>query len=215
MTAPLATPQYISYATNVQPLVGSDKVLVSDIDSTGISTAEANALIANGEQSIILMLEPYYIVSPFLQDTNQNIWTNALYITFTNGVPTVNPSYPTVLSYYTAVLIQNMMIYNASATLIRGFIERNTDAQRTLSEFMDLYQKKAENEMAKVRYLLPNGSFGFQLNGLNPNPSGIPRQPARYARSGQIGRCNNYSGNQLTNPQRNFNMGVPFFWNNH
>ena len=59
MSAPLPTPQYIDYTDNVLPIVGTDKILVSDTDSTGIPTAEADQLIL---MKVLLLLIYHLII---------------------------------------------------------------------------------------------------------------------------------------------------------
>ncbi len=105
-----------------------------------------------------------------------------------------------------------MMVYQASLQLIGNFIARNTDEiGRTLSYFQKLYDTEYNKLLSRVRDLLPNGAYRYQLFGLQPLATGIPRTYKTYCRAGSLG-AQNYTGNQLTNPQRNF-MG-PFGFGN-
>jgi len=172
------------------PLVGTDKVLVSDTDSTGIPTAEANQLVASGESIVIADLSPYYVTVPALITTTGNNWTTL-------------PS-----EQYT--FLYNMFVYQASLQLLRAFIERNTDAIRTLSGFVDYFELQYSRHLNRIVDLLPNGSYKYQFSGLKTLNTGIPRKPVNYALGGSIGSYNNYAGNQLTNPQNNYSNGFPF-----
>ncbi len=190
MSAPLPNPQYIDYTNNVLPLIGTDKILVSDTDSTGIPTLEANQLIASGESIVIADLSPYYITVPALITTTGGLWTTL-------------PA-----EQYT--FLYNMFVYQASLQLIRAFIERNTDAMRTLGGFVDYYELQYTRLLNRLFDLLPNGAYKYQLSALKTLNTGIPRTPACYAKGGTIGVNRDYAGNQMTNPQRNYNTGAPF-----
>ena len=188
--APLPTPQYINYVDNVLPLIGTDKILVSDIDPTGIPTAEANQVIASGESIVLEDLSPYYITVPALITTTGDVWT------------TLPPQ--------TYTFVYNMFVYQTSLQLIRAFIQRNTDAIRTLSGFVDYFELQYSRHLNRLMDLLPNGAYRFQLIGLATLNIGIPRTPKQYSTSGSIGASNNYAGNQMTNPQLNWSSGFPF-----
>lgn len=190
--AVLPSPQYIDYTENVLPLIGTDKILVSDSDSTGIPTLEADQLIASGESIVLEDLSPYYVTVPALITTTGGTWEN--------------------LPAQTYSFIYNMFVYQAAVQLIRAFIERNTDAVHTLSRYVDYYDMQYARHLNRMVDLLPNGAYKYQLIGLQPLNTGIPRTPASYARTGRIGGANNYVGGQLTNPQRNFANGIWRWW---
>jgi hypothetical protein len=193
MGAPVPSPQYIDYDTNIKPLIGTDKILVSDTDSTGIPTSQANALIAAGESLALEDLSPYYVTDPALITISGGDWTT--------------------LPPYTYNIIYNMFVYQASIQLIGAFIARNTDEEgRTLSFF----QKDFATEYAKIINrlvdLLPNGGYKYVLTGLQPLvDGGIKRRYRRSVTSGRLGACN-YTDRQLTNPQTNFSGGWPIGW---
>jgi len=191
MAAPLPTPQYIDYIDNILPLISTDKILVADNNSTAIPTAEANQLIAAGEAQCLWDLSPYYVTVPNLVTTTGGLWTT--------------------LPYYTYVTLYNMFVWKASVILIRSFIERNTDAQRTLSKFVEEYEHNYNETFTRIRNKLPNGSYEYQLIGLQTVNVGIPRIPQQNALSGRIGVSNNYTERQLTNPQNNFNGLFPYW----
>ena len=186
------TPQYINYTDNVYPLIGSDKILVADDDSTAISISEANQLIASGESIVVEDLSPYYVTDPAL-------------ITTTNGGWETLPR-----AQYT--FLYNMFVYQACVQLIRGFIQRNTDKAHTLDGFSDYYELEYTKYFNRITHLLPNGGYKYQLSGLKTLNTGIPRIPQRNAAGGLIGGCNDYVGRQLINPQQNYASGLPF-WN--
>lgn len=188
--APLPTPQYIDYTANILPLIGTDKVLVMDGDSTAIGTAEADVLIAAGESLALEDLSPYYITVPDLITTTGGDWTT--------------------LPKWTYNTLYNMMVYQASLQLIGSFIAKNTDEEgRTLSYFQKYFAQQYNILLNRVTDKLPNGSYRYQLIGLQPLATGIPRKPRRYAMSGQLGGPN-YVDSQVTNPARNFDI----FWPN-
>lgn len=186
--APLPEPQYIDYTVNVQPLIGTDKILVSDDDSTAIPTAEANILVAAGESLALEDLSPYYQTVPTLITTTGDDWT------------TLPPQ--------TYAIIYNMMVYQASLQLIGAFIAKNTDEEgRTLSYFQKYFASEYAKLLNRVTDLLPNGAYRYQLIGLQPLRTGIPRKPRRYSRTGNLGAAN-YTENQVINPAINFDT----FW---
>ncbi len=188
--AAVPTPQYITYVDNVLPLIGTDKILVSDTDSTGIPTIEANQLTASGESIVLEDLSPYYITVPALITTSGGVWTT--------------------LPAYQYTFLYNMFVYQSALQLIRAFIERNTDQVRELAGFVDYFDTQYARHLNRLVDLLPNGAYKYQLSALATVNTGIPRTPVRYARSGSIGSYNDYIGNQLTDPQRNFAATFPF-----
>jgi len=190
MGAPLPTPNYIDYTDNVKPLIGTDKVLVSDTDSTGISTVEANQLIASAEGIVLEDLSPYYVTVPTLITTTNGLWTT---------LPAQSYSF-----------IYNMFVYQASLQLIRAFIERNTDMKRVLDDFVDYYGLEYSKYLNRLMDKLPNGAYRYQLIGLKTLNAGIPRTPAQYAVTGSIGQSNNYTNGQMTNAQNNYSGLFPW-----
>lgn len=197
MGAPVPGPQYIDYTDNILPLIGTDKILVSDILPNAIPTAEANALISDGESIALEDLSPYYVTVPALVTTTGGDWTT--------------------LPNFTYTIIYHMMVYQASLQLIGNFIARNTDeVGRTLSYFQKFYADEYNKILSRVRDKLPNGAYRYQLFGLEPLNTGIPRTYRTYCRSGSLG-ARNYVGRQLTNPQSNFSNGffqpgIDGFW---
>lgn len=188
--APLPTPQYIDYTDNIEPLIGTDKILVSNSVSTAIPVAQANILIAAGESLALEDLSPYYVTVPTLITTNQQPWTS--------------------LPPQTYSVLYNMMVYQASLQLIGAFIARNTDEDgRTLSYFQNYFTNEYNKILNRILERLPNGSYRYQLIGLEPLNTGISRRPNCYARSGNFG-VGNYSDEQVTNPARNYS-GPGFF----
>ncbi len=193
--APVPMPNYVDYTDNVLPLIGTDKILVSDTDPTGIPTLEANQLIASGESIVLEDLSPYYVTVPALITTSGGDWT------------TLPPQ--------TYAFVYNMFVYQASVQLIRAFIERNTDAIRTLKGFVDYFEQQYARHLNRIMDILPNGAYRYQLIGLQPLNTGIQRTPKRYVATGSLGINKDYSGRQLTNPKENFANGFPFGnWNN-
>lgn len=189
--APLPTPSYIDYLDNVQPYIGTDKILVSDTDSTAIPTSLANQLVAAGEALALEDLSPYYVTVPELITTTGGDWTT---------LP--NFTYDTL--YY-------MFVIQASLKLIGNFIARNTDEMgRTLSYFQEFYASEYARYLNRITDMLPNGAYRYQLIGLQPVNTGIQRISRNNVRSGTIGAANNYTGNQITNPQTNFNGPGPY-----
>ena len=138
MSAPLPTPQYIDYTDNVLPIVGTDKILVSDTDSTGIPTAEADQLIASAESITLADLSPYYITVPALITTTGGLWTT--------------------LPAQTYTFIYNMFVYQACVQLIRAFIQRNSDRSQTLGYFVDYFELEYTRHLNRIVDLLPNGA---------------------------------------------------------
>jgi hypothetical protein len=190
--APLPTPNYITYTANVRPLIGTDKILVSDVDSTVIPTAEADQLIASAEGIVLADLSPYFVTVPALITTAGGVWT------------TLPPQ--------TYSFVYNMFVYQASLQLIRAFIERNTDARRELDEFVDYYGLQYSKYLNRLMDRLPNGAYRYQLIGLQTLNSGIPRTPANYVRTGSIGLNGDYPNRQMTNPQSNFSGVFPWLY---
>lgn len=187
MGAPVPGPQYIDYTDNILLLIGEDKIEVEDNNPTAIPVVEAGALIALGESLALEDLSPYYVTVPELITTTGGDWTT--------------------LPNFTYTTIYHMMVYQASLQLIGNFIARNTDERgRTLSYFQNLYADEYNKLLSRVRDLLPNGAYRYQLFGLQPLATGIPRTFETYCRAGSLG-AQNYTGNQLTNPQRNFMGG--------
>lgn len=194
-SAPLPTPQYIDYTANVLPLIGTDKLLVSDTDSTGIPTVETNQLIASGESIVLEDLSPYYITVPALITTTGGNWTT---------LPT-----------QTYTFIYNMFVYQSAIKLIRAFIQKNTDRSRTLGGFVDYYEIEYARHLNRLVDILPNGAYKYQLIGLATLSTGIKRTPPVYAIGGSIGTNEDYVVNQLINPENNFASGFPFgTWGN-
>ncbi len=186
--APLPTPQYITYADNVEPLIGTDKVLVADDDSTAIPISEANVLVAAGESLALEDLSPYYVTVPNLITTTGGNWTT--------------------LPAQTYTILYDMMTYQASLQLIGAFIAKNTDEEgRTLSYFQKYFAAQYNTILSRIADLLPNGSYRYQLIGLQPLCTGIQRKPRRYAATGSLGAVN-YTDHQVIDPSRNFDV----FW---
>jgi hypothetical protein len=186
MVAPVPTPQYINYIDNILPLIGEDKISVGT-GPNDIPLAEANSLIALGESLALEDLSPYYVTIPELITTTGGDWTT--------------------LPNFTYTTIYNMMVYQAALQLIGNFIARNTDEEgRTLSYFQNLYTAEYNKILNRILDRLPNGGYRYQLFGLKPLNTGIPRTYKTYSRAGNLG-AQNYTGNQLTNPQRNFMGG--------
>ena len=185
-TATFPTPNYIGIS-NVEPLIG-DKVLFSDSDSTGISTINANMLISAGESMVLEDLSPYYVTNPALITTMGQTWDN--------------------LPKYIYSIIYDMFVYRSSLQIIGSFIAKNTDEiGRTLSYFQKYYQSEYNNILNRILDKLPNGSYKFQLVGLQTLNTGIQRKPKRYAQTGNLG-ADNYTDGQVINPARNFDV----FW---
>jgi len=185
--APLPAPQYITYIDNVLPYVGSDKISVGDEFTTQIPTGLADQLVAEGEALALQDLSLYYVVVPNLVTTTGNPWTTLPQMTYNT-------------LYY-------MFVTQAAMKLIGNFIARNTDDQKaTLSYFQKFYEAEYNKILNRIREKLPNGSYAYQLIGLEPLLNGIPRRTNVYARSGAMGSgcCNNYVDGQMTNPQKNF-----------
>lgn len=192
MGAPVPGPQYIDYTDNILPLIGLDKVLVANGDPNAIPTAEANALIAMGESMALEDLSPYYVTVPTLVTTTGGDWTT--------------------LPNFTYSVLYHMMVYQAALQLIGNFIARNTDeVGRTLSYFQKFYADEYNKILSRVRDKLPNDAYRYQLFGLKPLNTGIPRTYKRYCIAGTLG-TGNYAERQLTNPQRNFSGTWPFWW---
>lgn len=193
MGAPVPVPQYIDYVTNIEPLIGTDKILVSDTDGTGIPTIEANALIAYGESLALEDLSPYYVTDPALITTQGGAWTT--------------------LPPYTYNVIYNMFVYQASLQLIGNFIAKNTDEEnRTLSYFQKFYSSEYAKILNRLVDKLPNGGYKYILTGLQPLVGGgIERRYNRYVSRGDLG-AKNYTNRQLTNPQNNYSGGWPNGW---
>ena len=189
MAAPTPQPIYIDY-TNVQPLVGIDKILVSDLASNAIPVATANQLVADGEAFALEDLSPYYVTVPALITTTGGDWTT--------------------LPQFTYNILFNMFVYNAALQLVGNFIARNTDTMgTTLSDFQNFYQKEYNRFLSRVTDTLPNGAYRYQLLGLQPTCQGIPRKPRRYSYSGNLG-VGNYTDHQTIDPSQNYDI----FWGN-
>lgn len=177
-------PQYIDYQTNVYPLIGRDKVLVDNFDLNAIDTVTANMLLAAGESIALEDLSPYYVTVPALITCKGGTWET--------------------LPYQTYTIIYDMFVYQAALQLIGSFIAKNTDEEgRSLSYFQNYYAHEYANRVRRIVDLLPNGDYKYQLIGLQPLNTGIPRIPKRYARSGAMG-VGSYADGQFTNPGRNF-----------
>lgn len=187
--APLPTPQYITYADNVQPFIGNDKVLVADSTPNAIPTATANQLVAEGEGLALLDIAPYYVTNPALITTTGGNWTTL-------------PAQAYEVIYY-------MFVVQASLKIIGNFIARNTDEEsRTLSYFQKFYESEYNKYLNRITDMLPNDSYRYQMfQGLQPLCTGIPRKPQRYAATGNLG-ASNYTDNQVIDPSRNFDI----FW---
>ena len=183
MPAVFPTPNYIAL-DNVEELIG-EKVLFSDSDPNGISTTNANMLIAAGEALALEDLSPFYITVPALITTQGGDWST--------------------LPSYTYSIIYNMFVYRAALEIIGSFIAKNTDAEHTLSYFQKYYYTQYANLLSRVNELLPNGAYKFPLIGLQVTNTGIPRVPRRYAISGQLG-AGNYTSRQLISPSKNFDI---------
>lgn len=189
-SAPLPTPQYINYTDNVQPYIGTDKILVADNNSTAIPVSLANQLIATGESLALQDLAPYYVTVPALITIDNLPWTS---------LPA--STYDTI--YY-------MFVIQASMKLIGNFIARNTDTVGTsLSEFQKFYASEYNKYLNRIVDKLPNGSYKYQMIGLKALDTGIPRKPQRYAASGTLGACG-YVDRQLTDPAKNYASGWPW-----
>lgn len=192
--AALPAPQYINYTDNIQPLIGTDKVLVSNTAPNAIPVAEANALIAYGESLALIDLSPYYVTVPALITTSGQDWTH--------------------LPAQTYDTIYNMFVYQASLQLIGNFIARNTDEEnRTLSYFQKFYASEYAKILNRLIDKLPNGGYRYQLLGLKTFDLGIERRYKRYVNSGNLG-APNYTNRQVTNPAINYSGGWPngFWW---
>lgn len=181
MSAPIPTPNYIALA-NVEELIG-EKVLFSDSDRNAITTSNANMLISAAESVVLRDLAPYYITVPAL-------------ITLDNG------SWET-LPASTYNWIYNMFVYQSCLQIIGSFIAKNTDRDGTLSYFQRYYYTQYDSLKNYIVENLPNGAYKYQLIGLTPLVNGIPRTPARYAATGNMGNCS-YTTNQMTNPRINW-----------
>ena len=62
--------------------------------------------------------------------------------------------------------------------------------------------------MNRITDLLPNGSYRYQLIGLQALRTGIQRKPRRYSQTGNLG-ADNYTDGQVINPARNFDIFFP------
>ncbi len=186
--APLPTPQYINYDDNIYPLIGRDKVLVDDTDSTAITTTEADALIAQGEAIALEDLSPYYQTVPEIITTTGGAWTDLL-----------------TTNRYTYNILYNMMTYRASLLLIGAFIAKNTDEEgKTLSYFQKEFATRYDNILKRIVERLPNGGYKYLLNGLQPvTLNGIPRKLKRYAAGVNMG-APSYADHQFLNPRLNW-----------
>lgn len=191
-SAVLPTPQYISYTANILPLIGTDKILVNNVDDTAIPTAEADTLISSGESIALEDLSVYYVTVPALITTAGGTWE------------TLPPQ--------TYTFIYDLFVYQASVQLLRAFIERNTDARHRLDSFLDYFSEQYAKRFNRLEDKLPNGSYRYQLIGLKMLNSGIPRKPKNYVLSGQIGNANSYVNHRLTNSQLNWGSGIPINW---
>lgn len=182
-TAPFPQPQYISI-DNVSPLLSADKVGIG-AGSNNIPTDTANILIAQGEDFVLQDLSPYYVVEPTLLTMYDEPWTLLPSVTYT--------------------YLYKMFTYKACVELLGNFISRNTDMQgKTLSYSQNWYEAEYQKFLNRLDAKLPNGSYKYQLIGLATINDGIPRRVDSYARTGNLG-ANNYTDNQVTNPQFNYN----------
>lgn len=189
-SAPLPTPQYIDYETNVKPYIGTDKIAVNDTDSTAIPTALADQLIASGEALVLEDLSPYYQTVPNLATEDNLVWTDLPEFTYTT-------------LYY-------MFVIQSCLKLIGNFIARNTDQKdTTLSYFQNFYINEYNTYLNRIVDKLPNGGYKYNMIGLLPLTAGINRRPQRYVATGALGRAS-YEGRQLTNPALNFSNAWPW-----
>jgi len=140
-------PQYISYEENILPLIGTDKILVVDGNSTAIPYAEADTLIAFGESIALQDLSPYYQTVPTLATIDGRAWTE--------------------LPSHTYAVVCAMMTYQASLQLVGAFIAKNTDEEgQSLSYFQKYFTSEYNKILNRISDLLPNGSYRYQLIGL-------------------------------------------------
>jgi hypothetical protein len=188
--APLPLPTYITYADNVQPYIGNDKVLVSDDLPNAIPTALANQLVAEGEALALADIAPYYVTNPALITLEQGDWT------------TLQATYPATYN-----ILYYMFVVQASLKIIGNFIARNTDMDgRTLSYFQKFYASEYNTYLNRITDQLANGMYRYQLfMGLQTLNTGIPRLPKRYAQSGDLG-AGNFTDHQTINPSENFSQ---------
>lgn len=187
MTAPLPVPQYISL-DNVLPYLGAgEQGKVSfGIEPNDISPELADELICAGENAVLIDLSPYYVTCPALITIEGGDWT------------TLQTTFP-----YTYNMLYRLFILQASKFIIQNFITRNTDNDKELGGFEKACERDYKWYLDRILAKLPNGSYRYQLQGLQPLATGIPRTPSQYAIGGNLAG-DSYTDNQLVNPQRNF-----------
>lgn len=191
MVAPVPTPSYIDWDNNVSPLIGGDKIIVSDDDDTAIPTATAASLIAESESLVLADLSPYYITYPALITEDGQDWT--------------------YLPSSTYNFIYFMFVYRSADTLINSFIALNNNMRKTVNDFSEYFSNQARRFYNRIEYELRNGSFKYDLIGLQKKTSNaIPRSIKSYASVATIGENSNYAARQNTNPQQQLRPRLPW-----
>ncbi len=200
--SPLPKQQYINYY-DVKNLIGVDKVKVNEDDTSddnGIPISLANELVANGVTLVVFDLSPFYVTDPELIAYNPK--TN------------ISGDWKMLLDFapQTYNILRKCFTYMGAYEIISSFVTINTKYRdHELLQFADYYQHQYKQIFTRIVEKLSTGNYKYNLYGLKPLlENGISREVSEYGMTGSFGG-DDYSENQLTNPQQNWLNG---FYNN-